>query len=972
MGNDCVCEILLPTNAGGPIPSPWLFLEDGDKGEAKENCTLDSWSVPALGFSGSEALDILLMLPSRPGMGIVFGDSLRFFSEAAKLADELFSRRRFLPSIDKGSDGWVSAWRPIIEDDDRLEVLARAMCPCCRAVPSVSDLSPNQLTRAFVTALLDARVRRALKDRLLVLSRRGRGLLKVPPVEAWLASLGEENPKLWGDDDRWAPFALDLRAWTERTDGDASFRLCCRVEPPDGTEGADRSEWRVGYHLQALDDRSVLLDAADVWASGKRTLTFLKRKWENPQERLLAHLGNASRLSPAIEKSLSDPRPTGFSLSATDAYDFLRRTTLLLEQAGLGVLTPPWWSKPAARLGLKMKLSSKNADGVSSGLVGEEGIVDFSWTVALGDEEISFSEFQQLARLKQPLVQVRGQWVELRPEQIDAALAFFRKKRDRGEMALSEALRAGLFGEQEAGLPVLGMEAAGDIAPLFGGLVSGREISTAPVPESFRGKLRPYQERGLSWLAFLERFGLGACLADDMGLGKTIQLLALLLREREDASGNADIPPTLLLAPMSVLENWKLEARRFAPSLRVAIHHGPQRVSDNGEFVDQAKRHDLVLSTYALALRDQELFQTVSWRRVVLDEAQNIKNSQAKQTRAIRAIKASQKTALTGTPVENRLAELWSIMEFLNPGFLGGAEAFRRGFAVPIEKYRNAERAETLKRAISPFVLRRLKTDKDIIADLPEKIETKVFCPLTREQATLYQAVVNDMMEKIDSAEGIERKGLVLATLMKLKQVCNHPAQFLQERSVSERGLGGRSGKLARLLQMIEEILDVGDKALVFTQFAEMGKMLRAALQHATGQEALFLYGAVAKKKRDEMVARFQSPDGPPLFLLSVKAGGTGLNLTAASHVFHFDRWWNPAVENQATDRAFRIGQKKNVQVHKFVCQGTIEERIDRMIDEKKELADSVIGAGENMLTELSTDRLREMFALSRDAVMED
>ncbi|MBZ0272154.1 DEAD/DEAH box helicase [bacterium] len=765
----------------------------------------------------------------------------------------------------------------------------------------------------------------------------------------------------------------DLRAWTQGADTGGSFRLCCRVEPPEDTEKANSAEWRVSYHLQALDDPSVVLDAADVWTTSKRTLTFLKRKWEDPQERLLAHLGKASRLSPAIEKSLSDPTPTGFFFSAGDAYDFLRHAAPLLEQAGLGVLTPPWWSKPVARLGVKMKLSSKDGGGVSSGLVGEEGIVAFSWSIALGDAELSLAEFERLARLKQPLVKVRGQWVELKADQIEAALEFFRKKQDRGEMALSDALRAGLFHETDAaGLPLVGVEVTGDIAPLFEGLTTGQALAPVSVPRSLKGTLRPYQERGLSWLAFLERFGLGACLADDMGLGKTIQLLALLLLEREGVPVDSGIPPTLLFAPMSVLENWKLEALRFAPSLRVTIHHGPQRLSTKDDFIDHAKRHDLVLSTYALALRDRELFQALSWRRVVLDEAQNIKNSQARQTRAIRAIGASRRAALTGTPVENRLAELWSIMEFLNPGFLGQAESFRRGFAIPIEKYRNTGRAEILKRAISPFVLRRLKTDRDVIADLPEKIETKVFCPLSREQGTLYQAVVNEMMEKIDSAEGIERKGLVLATLMKLKQICNHPAQFLQERDVPERSLDGRSGKLTRLLSMLEEILDAGDKALIFTQFAAMGTMLRTSLQHATGRETLFLHGAVPKKKRDAMVAEFQSPGGPALFLLSVKAGGTGLNLTSASHVFHFDRWWNPAVEDQATDRAFRIGQKKNVQVHKFVCQGTIEERIDRMIDEKKALADSVIGVGENMLTEMSTDRLREMFALSREAVAED
>jgi SNF2 family DNA or RNA helicase len=349
-----------------------------------------------------------------------------------------------------------------------------------------------------------------------------------------------------------------------------------------------------------------------------------------------------------------------------------------------------------------------------------------------------------------------------------------------------------------------------------------------------------------------------------------------------------------------------------------------------------------------------------------LDEAQNIKNTATKQTQALRRLQADYRVALTGTPVENRLSELWSIMEFLNPGYLGSANDFRGRFAVPIERYRNAERAQALKNLIQPFVLRRLKTDATIIQDLPAKNEMKVFCNLTAEQASLYEAVVKEMLEKIAKSAGIERKGLVLATLLKLKQVCNHPAHFLKDGSV----LQDRSGKLTRLREMLEEALAENDKALLFTQFTEMGTLLRHDLQESLGVEVLFLHGGTPKKQRDAMVQRFQEQSaGPPLFILSLKAGGVGLNLTAANQVFHFDRWWNPAVENQATDRAFRIGQKKNVQVYKFVCLGTLEERIDRMIENKKELAENVVGTGEGWLTELSTDELREVFALSRESV---
>jgi SNF2 family DNA or RNA helicase len=411
---------------------------------------------------------------------------------------------------------------------------------------------------------------------------------------------------------------------------------------------------------------------------------------------------------------------------------------------------------------------------------------------------------------------------------------------------------------------------------------------------------------------------------------------------------------------MSVVGNWQREVARITPGLRVHVHHGGERLG--GEALAEALQGcDLVITTYALVVRDREALGSIEWERVVLDEAQNIKNTSALQTRAIRGLPARRRVALTGTPVENRLSELWSILDFLNPGLLGSQSDFRRRFAIPIERYHDTGRADQLKRLTNPFVLRRLKTDRSIIQDLPEKLEIKVFCNLTREQATLYQAVVDDMMARIENSDGIERRGLVLAAMTKLKQVCNHPVHLLQDRS----SLDGRSGKLERLEETIEEVLAVGDRALIFTQYTEMAQLLRPHLQERFAREVLFLHGGTPKRARDEMVARFQSDGGPPIFLLSLKAGGTGLNLTAANHVIHFDRWWNPAVEDQATDRAFRIGQRRDVQVRKLICAGTLEERIDTMIEQKKDLAGRVVGTGEAWLTELSTEELRRVIALA-------
>jgi len=416
-----------------------------------------------------------------------------------------------------------------------------------------------------------------------------------------------------------------------------------------------------------------------------------------------------------------------------------------------------------------------------------------------------------------------------------------------------------------------------------------------------------------------------------------------------------------------VVGNWKKEAERFTPELPVLIHHGLQRTK-GAAFAKLAERHALVLTSYSLLHRDLGILQKVAWAGVVLDEAQNIKNPETKQAKAARSLPAAYRIALTGTPVENHVGELWSIMEFLNPGFLGNQADFRRRFFVPIQAQRDAEAVQRLQRLTGPFVLRRLKTDKTIIADLPDKLEMKVFCNLTKEQASLYAAVVEEAEQAITGAEGIQRKGLVLATLSKLKQVCNHPAHFLGDNSP----LPGRSGKLARLTEMLEEVLEAGERALVFTQFTEMGALLQRHLQDTYGHEVLFLHGGVSQKARDRLVERFQDEAaGPRVFLLSLKAGGTGLNLTAANHVFHFDRWWNPAVENQATDRAFRIGQKRDVQVHKFLCVGTLEEKIDDMIERKKDVAGRVVGAGENWLTELSDTELRDLFALRQDALGE-
>jgi SNF2 family DNA or RNA helicase len=976
-------NLRLPSTTRGPLHSPELILEQED--ESIVPTEWRQWEVATLALNPKLALNALLALPENPSHGVAYGSSLRFWAQAATFALEQLTRQNFKPSLTEtqrdGTLEYRAAWEAALagEDDEHMYQLSTMMPPACWSfVPPDQRVRalPRQLLVHFLNTTINAFVRDSLAaiDLLPPLPRGRKQSSVMPLAEQWLYGLAHNNEVLRGSNEELKAFATTMSAWLNELQAvaaNAPFRTCFRLDPPGSEDGANGNNgkketgWHVGYFLQANDDRSLLVPADKVWRERSSTLTFLKRQFENPQERLLSDLGKASRLFPTIEESLKSARPKDVSLTTDEAYQFLRESAPLLEQSGFGVLVPPWWNKPATRLRVKLKVKPKADSKVGSGLLGLDGIVTYDWTVAVGDTTLSESEFEHLVNLKMPLIQVRGQWVELRPDEIEAAIAFFQKKRNNGNMTLGEALRLGLGQEQSAlGLQVADLEAEGWIQELMDRLSNRVQIANIEQPPSLQGQLRPYQLKGVSWLAFLKQFGFGACLADDMGLGKTVQLISLLLHDR--ALENRSLKtPALLICPMSIVGNWQREIERFAPSLSVMIHHGAERLADEA-FIEEAKQHDIVITTYALALRDQEQLSAIDWEYVVVDEAQYIKNETAKQTKAIKSIKAKHRIALTGTPVENRLSELWSIMEFLNPHYLGSGIDFRKSFATPIEKYHDAERAETLKRLIQPFVLRRVKTDKAIIQDLPDKMEMNVYCNLTQEQASLYEAVVKEMIEKIEASEGIERRGLVLATLMKLKQVCNHPVQFVGDNS----SLSGRSGKLERLEEMLGEVLATGEKALIFTQFAEMGSLLRSHLQDTLGCEVLFLHGGTSKKQRDAMVQRFQQErHGPPIFILSLKAGGVGLNLTEANHVFHFDRWWNPAVENQATDRAFRIGQKKNVQVHKFVCVGTLEERINSMIEQKKVLAESIVGSGENWLTEMSTDQLKELFALSREAV---
>ena len=652
----------------------------------------------------------------------------------------------------------------------------------------------------------------------------------------------------------------------------------------------------------------------------------------------------------------------------SEAYRLLESVPLL-EESGLLVRLPDWWRKrPRPRVAVTIGENTQSRFGV-------DAILDFKVSLALGNEELTDEERRRIMASEDGLVYVKGQWIEVDREKLSEALDHWKRIEADvagGGISFAEGMRllAGaprdLIGDEspENEEREWSFVGAGTwLSDVLSSLRNPEGLIPGAIGSDFRGTLRHYQETGRNWLRLLSSLGLGACLADDMGLGKTVQVLSLLLALKEhDSSGKA----SLLVLPASLLSNWKAEMNRFTPTLTASFVHSSETDRASMEAMAEnpaaaAARVDVVLTTYGMLLRQNWLLD-VPWRLVILDEAQAIKNPSARQTRAVKQLDAGARIALTGTPIENRLSDLWSLFDFLCPGLLGSASKFKQ-FVKGIEA-RQQDRYAPLRNLVSPYILRRLKTDKSIIADLPDKTEMKAFCGLSKKQAELYARAVEELASAINELDGMKRRGLVLAYLMRFKQICNHPSQFL--------GSGGyepaESGKFRRLKEICEELASRQEKVLLFTQFREMTEPIAAFLAEVFAREGLVLHGGTAVKKRKALIDSFQREDGPPFFVLSLKAGGTGLNLTAASHVIHFDRWWNPAVENQATDRAFRIGQHRNVVVHKFVCRGTVEEKIDALIDEKRSLADDILSSGaEAMLTEMSNEELLKVVALDID-----
>ena len=931
------------------------------------------------------------------------GGSLKFWATALRMLQSLIIRGALLPQLNTCANPWRAHWGVSLTsqlDRELLESLQKAAPPSVLAFPEddnwvftkgkhlgsleieevEDDLSmppePGDLLRAFLDDGADFLVRfvsGALKpgeDQRLALIHRLRShkrdrlpwdyrlmvalshpMGEFPTVGVTERTLGEQMDQ-WSEGARpqWIRPSLRLEAPPAPT-GDRAIQ-----------EADKHSEegWLLHVGLENLNGEEIT--AAKLFES-----PFPEPEVIEARKVLLRGLARAVPFFQPLQGALASQNPCNLKLLPTEAWTFLTGGASQLKEAGFLVYLPEEMAEfgGARRLRAKVKLGARRLEGeqrnegVQSGL---EGSVSADWSLMLGDDKLEIDDFAQMASLKHPLVVWKGKWVALDPSTLKQITQVIQSSQGAGfeSMTKGEALAAALSGTVR--IPGVSEAIEVEVAGDFGSALSElKNLPDKPIvqPRGFRGLLRAYQLRGLAWLEGLSRLGLGGILADDMGLGKTIEVLSLLLHRQHESPEYG--PPTLLICPTSLLGNWEREIKRFAPKLPFFVHHGNNRQ----DLPQQFAPHTILLTTYGVARREESAFAARPWGMVVVDEAQAIKNSSAAQAKSIRRIRAPFKLALTGTPIENRLTELWSITSFALPGYLGAEPQFKEQFSTPIEKYRDTGAAAELRARVGPFILRRLKTDRTIIQDLPEKQEMKVFTQLTREQALLYQSRVDQMEKDLASAQtGIERRGRILALLTHLKQICNHPSQFLKQTGPYK----GRSGKLERLTDMLEEVLASGDRALIFTQFREMGDRLQIHLKDVFGFEPPFLHGGTTREQRDEMVRAFQEDaSAPPIMLLSLRAGGVGLNLTAATHVFHFDRWWNPAVEDQATDRTYRIGQTRNVQVHKLIAMGTLEEKIDAILESKRDLADRVVGTGEGWLTELDDEALRRLVALDTD-----
>ncbi len=871
--------------------------------------------------------------------------SLGWFAAVADLATATIHAARLRPLLAIDGPVHVAHWVPVID-----HALRTALADLHQQMPPVCCI--DDIDRFFELAV-DAMARRMLGNLAWrpPAPRHGRGANYRAAQATFRALASASGTVLYRNDD--APALSDLgRTFAHEVDRMSGLPVISaqlRLHLPDGADDA----WRLTLELVDIDQPDHWCTAADVLDATPmaRDLARLPQQLPRLESRVMAaaHL-ISEQLGPLLAacKVFDDDPSAVAELLIDEVETFLGSAPALLDEIDVRLLGPEQLIR--AKAGMRAAATPRT-DGVAAGRLSAGALVE--WNATIDDAPVDDAQLERAAAAGHSLIHVGGRWVRLDTHQVRTTLERLHKHRDEHselDVASLMKLAADTAAGSSAAPNAVALDGSGWIGELLSGLPDDRLVEMNE-PDNFVGELRHYQRRGLSWMGFLARLGLGGCLADDMGLGKTATTLAHL---------STRPGPHLVICPLSVVHNWYAESARFTPHLQVSIHHGNDRARGDGA-INQLVPADIVVTTYGLLARDIDTLSTVRWGTLVLDEAQAVKNHLTRAAKAVRQISADQKLALTGTPVENHLGELWSILDAVNPGLYGSATQFTDRYARPIQKNADPAATAALRSLTQPFVLRRTKADKTLLPELPDKIEQIAWATLTKEQAAMYQAVVDRLLADSQAQQGMKRRGMVLAALTRLKQICNHPAHAAGDGS----RLANRSGKLNRFDEIVDDLLVLDERALVFTQFREMGLLLQRHLRERLQMDASFLHGGVSRGGRDAMVSRFQAGEGAPLLLVSLKAGGTGLNLTSASQVIHYDRWWNPAVEDQATDRAWRLGQDHTVLVHKMVCEGTLEERISQLIDDKRSLANSVLGTGEQWLTELSTDDLRSLVALS-------
>lgn len=930
-------------------------------------------------------------------------ETVIFWKQASKVLLDSLARGLFFPSIVHKSSYRMSNWDTFVNDDllqNYVSSLSLSMPLISNQADSISLAEHDSFTiedfnkfavYGFIKAGTDQIIRSFLKNFSLTKNEKGEDLNSVHKKDialvSWIRSLLSENARLDLGAVDLSLLERKILDWNERLRGRVDEfrpRVVLEISAPQVLEREDpfKKKWALRVYFDRSDD----LDSS--------TLTEIDEAKKNEllDYLMLKDTGRLQQILPFFKSIFNSEVLDEYEIEPEHAYEILEKYRKQLEDEQFIVRQPSWWDEAKKAVGIAIKIKSKDENLASDSPFKATSLVDFSWKLTIGDEELTLEEFESMLDQGRSLMFIGGKWVSLDRNEIRDNIIKLKSISSSQKFTLFDALRLGVSGlTGMSQLDLVRIDADGWIQKILD--FNNGEGADQSIPETFKGELRPYQSIGVSWLSFLSQVGVGGCLADDMGLGKTIQVLALLAKEH---ASSADMNPNLLVVPMSIVGNWEAEANKFVPNLKVYVHHGPQRLS-GASFIKAASSANLIVTTYNLLHRDYKSFRKINWHRIILDEAQNIKNTDAKQTKAVRALvdelsrsnagvdaekdtveiseveshqiqtRGPLRLALTGTPLENRLHELWSILDFVNPGLLGSSDDFRKQFVNPIEKSREMSVANSLGRLIKPFILRRVKTDPEIVADLPEKIEIESLVHLTAEQAGLYSATLEQMMPRVRELSGIHRKGMILSVITKLKQICIHPSLALKDDS----NLSGRSGKLQILEELLETILAEGDRVLIFTQFAQWGQMLHPYLSELFGVQVPFFHGGLNRTEREKIISNFQDQSGPPILLLSLKAGGFGLNLTRANQVIHMDQWWNPAVQNQATDRAYRIGQKSTVQVRSLISKGTLEEKINQLHKEKLELANAVVGTTRNVITELSPEALEELLSLQSNVLLE-